>query len=294
MSRIDLLHRIARTLGFVGFAIAWLSNATWSDACAQDKIPSVLDRRKEEDADVEEDKDDLQRQNPRIVVNFAMDPERWSEMAYSSLGGSKATFEQLQRRRVRRTLNRIELVCGLSSELREKVQATAELETQRLDLAIASLVADAPRKPSQEEYQEFYQQIWKVIQPYQQVPQSNAGSINALWQKVLRGHLTSEQQSAIAADAAKRIAIRKKTQRLEVLLNLSRLLGLNTKQRTALEAYGESNPDVWSNFETAWATLQAFPDKEKHNMFRPAQIERLSKPLETSMDIRPIMQMEMD
>jgi hypothetical protein len=72
------------------------------------------------------------------MMQFEMEPERWLEMAYGSLGGTRATFEQSLRRRVRKTLNRIEQLCGISEDMRIKVNATADLEFQRLDADITA------------------------------------------------------------------------------------------------------------------------------------------------------------
>jgi hypothetical protein len=254
----------------------------------QGRIPNVWDRPREE-MDVEE----ARPQNAPPWMNFAMDPERWTEMAYSSLGGSKAAFELLQRRRVRLALNRVDLICGLSDELRDKVQATAEFETMRLDATLASLISDAPRNPTQEQYRMFWNGIQKWIEPYRSLGIAPAGqSVNrprTLWQKVLQSHLSPAQQKALQVDEAKRNVMIRATHSLEVILRLSRRLGLTARQRVSLEAYGRANPDAWSSLEMAWATLQSFPEEEKRKLLRPAQIEQLRSNLETSNDLQAVM-----
>ena len=77
-----------------------------------DKIPRAFDRNRPEP----EEEPEAPKKN--AMVNFAMDPDRWSDVIYSQLGGSEATFEQQQRRRVRSTVNRIELICGIDEATR--------------------------------------------------------------------------------------------------------------------------------------------------------------------------------
>ncbi len=246
-----------------------------------EKIPRIFDRNPPEP------EEEVQAPPKNAMVNFAMDPDRWIDVIYSQLGGSESTFEQFQRRRARIALNRIELICGLDEPLREKVQATADLEIQRFKTEVLTLASQAPRNPTQEEYQEFYNRIHKLTQKYQ--PRVLNQSQPSLWQKVLTSNLQDNQQSAIKKETDKRAEYREKTLRLETILRVSRRLGLTANQREKLEAYAQSQPENWKTFERAWQTLQSFPEKEKQNILTNEQIQELRKALETTDDLQLVV-----
>ena len=246
-----------------------------------EKIPRIFDRNPPEP------EEEVQAPPTTAMVNFAMDPDRWIDVIYSQLGGSESTFEQFQRRRARIALNRIELICGLDEPLREKVQATADLEIQRFKTEVLTLASQAPRNPTQEEYQEFYNRIHKLTQKYQ--PRVLNQSQPSLWQKVLTSNLQDSQQSAIKKETDKRAEYREKTLRLETILRVSRRLGLTANQREKLEAYAQSQPENWKTFERAWQTLQSFPEKEKQNILTNEQIQELRKALETTDDLQLVV-----
>lgn len=259
-------------------------------AIAQDKtkIPRAIDRDVEavdDPAEVDE-----KQGGDRLIE---MDRGRWIDMVYGQLGGNEATFDQAYRRRVRLALNRIELICGISDSLREKVQATAELESQRLKADILTLINDAPLRLTQKQYSDFYQRIWKLIQPYQsRMNQGNNQDNEALWRKVLKSQLDEKQQQQISEDAAKRTEYRENIQRLETVLKISRRLGLNRDQRNNLDKQSQTHPNNWQNLDMAWNTLQALPDSEKRSWFTPFQLEQLKKPLETTNDLQVVIVVE--
>ena len=284
-------HRFALAYrGLYAIAILVLTAVSVTPTLAQDKtkIPRAIDRDREaieEPAEIE----DKQGRNQLIE----MDRGRWIEMVYGQLGGNEATFDQTYRRRVRLALNRIELICGISESLREKVQATAELESQRLKADILTLVNDAPLRLTQKQYSDFYQRIWKLIQPYQsRMNQGNNQDNEALWRKVLASQLDDTQQKKITEDAAKRAAYREDIQRLETVLKITRRLGMSRDQRNNLEKQSQTHPNNWQNLDMAWNTLQALPDAEKRSWFTPIQLEQLKKPLETTNDLQVVIVVE--
>jgi len=252
-------------------------------------IPNAIDRNTPETV---EDLD-LKNEGDAPLMQFELEPDRWSDMAYGILGGTRVTFEQALRRRVRLTLNRIEQLCGISDELRQKVTATAELEFQRLDADIAAIVAEAPRRPTQEQYQSFYQKLWKVCEPFAQVNHhdfsQNADRPKSLWRKVLSSNLSEDQREIVDDDQRQRNAFADRVERLETLLQVSRVLGLSAEQLQELEAVADANPSAWTSLESAWTTLAAMPENLHAEYFTEPQRIRLARPLEYSNDLRPVM-----
>ena len=248
-----------------------------------DKIPRAFDRNRPEP----EEEPEAPKKN--AMVNFAMDPDRWSDVIYSQLGGSEATFEQQQRRRVRSTVNRIELICGIDEATREKVQATAELEIQRFKTEVMALAAQGPRNPTQEEYSEFYNKVFKLTERFRVQGQPPNTKKLPLWQKVLFSNLSEQHKKEIEKDNQKRAEYRQQVARIEVLMRISRRLGLTSKQRDKLEPYTASNTEAWKSLDQAWQALQQFPEKEKREIFSPEQIQELKKPLEQSDDLQLVI-----
>lgn len=280
----------AKYCGLQAIAFFLLLAISCTPSIAQDKtkIPRAIDREREAVEDPAEIDD--KQGGDRLIE---MDRGRWIDMVYGQLGGNEATFDQTYRRRVRLALNRIELICGISETLREKVQATAELESQRLKADILTLINDAPLRLTQKQYSDFYQRIWKLIQPYQsRMNQGNNQESEALWRKVLTTQLDEKQQKQITEDAAKRTAYREEVQRLETVLKITRRLGLNRDQRNNLDKQSQTHPNNWQNLDMAWNTLQALPDAEKRSWFTPFQLEQLKKPLETTNDLQVVIVVE--
>ncbi len=280
----------APMLRFIGAWILMLLAIGFSPLHAQVKIPDVLNRPPVEATE------DLDPNEPvaGMMMQFEMDPERWMEMAFSNLGGSKATFEQSLKRRVRKVLNRVELLCGLSDSVREKVTATADLEYQRLDAKITALVSDAPRRPTQQQYQEFYQKLWAAVEPYRNVA-ANQGefTLQHLWQKVLYSNLDVDQLEIVESDEKRRLEYRNQVQRLDTLLKVSRVLGLDSQQLQKLEAVANANSQGWTTLDMAWAQLQAMPANILKEYLSESQRERLKQPLEVTNDIQPVMVWEL-
>jgi hypothetical protein len=248
-----------------------------------EKIPRAFDRNRPEP------EEEVEAPKKNAMVNFAMDPDRWTDVIYSQLGGSEATFEQQQRRRVRSTINRIELICTIDEKIREKVQETAELEIQRFKTEVLALATQGPRNPTQEEYSEFYNKVFKLTERFRQQNQPNAARKMPLWQKVLYSNLSDQNKEELEKDNRKRAEYRQQVVRLEVLLRISRRLGLTSKQREKLEPYTLSNTEAWKTLDQAWQTLQQFPEKEKREIFTPEQIQELKKPLEHSDDLQLVI-----
>lgn len=253
------------------------------------KIPDALNRNQ---LDAVEDPDPRKVGDPPMM-QFEMEPERWLEMAYGTLGGTRATFEQSLRRRVRKTLNRIEQLCGISEDLRTKVNATADLEFQRLDADITALVSEAPRRPTQQQYQDFYQKLWALIGPFQQaaqwMPPGQENRNKTLWEKVLHSNLSKDHEEIISNDQRKRAVYNNRVQRLETLMKVSRVLGLDSTQLGKLERIADANPDAWTSLESVWTTLAAMPESQQREHFTETQRIRLSRPLEYTNDLQPVM-----
>ncbi len=248
---------------------------------AQEKIPSVLNRPTDSDTT---DEPAVQARAGVQDVLFARD--QLFDFAYQSLGGNKANFEQLFRRRVRLTLNRIDQLCSMSDGLKDKVLATAELERQRLDIDMASIVAEAPSRMTPQQFSAVNLKLQSILQRFQSKGSSVTVQMVFLWQKVLYSQLSSDQLKDVQTDEQNRNLFRQKTQRLETILKLSRRLGLTAVQRKRLETYGASYSGSFQEFESAWLHLQALPESEKREWFTNEQIEELSNDLEQSNEVR--------
>jgi hypothetical protein len=277
---------VVRIACFLVFGLGFVVGASAQDPDdSPRKIPRAFDRNAVEPEEEPEVKRDRQP-----MMNFAMDEQRWAEQIYSSLGGSEAAFEQLHRRRVRLVLNRIELICGISETKREKVMASAELELQRLKADVQTLVSEAPKNPTQEEYHQFYQRIWRLIQTQQAAPWQNQreNGPTSLWKKVLQTQLTADDDKQIKQDEKDRSAFAQEVTRIEVLLQVSRRLGLTQSQREKLELYSQSTPGNWQTFPIAWNSLQQFPVTTLAEILTQEQMGQLKNPLETSDDMQLI------
>jgi hypothetical protein len=258
----------------------------------KDSIPDALNRI---DPDAADDSEPRQDDAP-LMWQFDLVPERLSEMAYGMLGGSRSDFEQSLRRRVRKTLHRIEQLGGLSDEIREKVTNTADLEFQRLDADIAALVADTPRRPTQQHYHTFYMKLIKIGGPHLLMNRGAGNAANptkTLWEKVLESSLSEDQLEVLRQDQRQRTEYRDRVMRLETLLQISRVLGLSGKQLRELEAIADANPQAWITLESAWTTLAAMPEQQQRERFTENQRVRLSRPLEFSNDLQPVMTWDM-
>lgn len=265
-----------------------------AQAQEKDKIPNALDRAV---ADPDDEPEPRKLGDARLM-QFDMEPERWADMAYSTIAGNRGEFEQILRRRVRMVLNQIEQLCGTSPELREKVTEAADLEFQRLDADIAALVAEAPRRPTQEQYEVFYRKIDELTSPFRPAFfTGNAPGVTprrTVWEKVLQRNLTEEQREIIETDKAKRAEYRSRVRRLEILLQVSRVLGLSSKQLQDLERVADASPAGWTSLEYAWSVLSAMPEAQQKEYFTESQRIRLSKPLEYTNDLRPVMLWELN
>ncbi|MFN6130473.1 MAG: hypothetical protein ACK6DC_05960 [Planctomycetota bacterium] len=283
-SRIGLICSSIACIALVGHPLA---------AQEKSKIPNALNRTVQDSEEESEPKE--KGEDP--LMQFPLEPERWIDMAYGALGGTRVSFEQSHRRKVRVTLNQIEQLVGVSDEVREKVKETAELEFQRLDADISALANSAPRRPSQAYYQTFYQKLGKIIEPYQQMMhvgfQVAKTRPKALWEKVLGSNLTDEQSEIVENDDRQRAAYSHRVQRLETLLQISRVLGLSSKQRKDLEGVADANPDAWISLEVCWTTLAAMPESQQKEYFTESQRIRLTRPLEYTNDLRPVMVWDM-
>jgi hypothetical protein len=156
------------------------------------------------------------------------------------------------------------------------------------------LVSDAPRRPTQQQYQEFYQKLWAAVEPYRNVA-ANQGefTLQHLWQKVLYSNLDVDQLEIVESDEKRRLEYRNQVQRLDTLLKVSRVLGLDSQQLQKLEAVANANPPGWTTLDMAWAQLQDMPANLQNEYLTQSQRERLKQPLEVTNDIQPVMVWEL-
>jgi hypothetical protein len=244
--------------------------------------PNAVDQ----DQDPKEDPDP----DPDLEMGnfFEMDAEAWADAAYMVLGTTREEFEQLMRRRVRNTLNLIERLAGISPEVRDKVTATAELELQRLDADITTLASQSPKRPGENDFLAFQRKIATICEPFQRIVRArsrdNPSESKALWEKVLVSNLSDHQKELFEKDLREKEEYCNKVDRLETLLQVSRVLGFSSQQLKNFEAIADANPDAWITLVTAWTTLSAMPEEQQREHFSEAQRIRLTQPLEYSAD----------
>jgi hypothetical protein len=100
-SRIGLICSSIACIALVGHPLA---------AQEKSKIPNALNRTVQDSEEESEPKE--KGEDP--LMQFPLEPERWIDMAYGALGGTRVSFEQSHRRKVRVTLNQIERSAGKS------------------------------------------------------------------------------------------------------------------------------------------------------------------------------------
>ncbi|MCU0709903.1 MAG: hypothetical protein MUF23_16600, partial [Pirellula sp.] len=111
--------------------------------------------------------------------------------------------------------------------------------------------------------------------------------------KVLYSNLDVDQLEIVESDEKRRLEYRNQVQRLDTLLKVSRVLGLDSQQLQKLEAVANANPPGWTTLDMAWAQLQDMPANLQNEYLTQSQRERLKQPLEVTNDIQPVMVWEL-
>ena len=145
-----------------------------------------------------------------------MNRQMLRESLFGALGGSENAFQKMKRESIRRELDRIEQICGLTEEQKLKIENAIEI--------------DIDSKMTIEQFQRIQQNVYG----YANQINSPGGDSNEIWRKVLRSMLTMEQTDKLAQDKVLVEANRHRSRRLQILLQFQRKLGLVETQRASV------------------------------------------------------------
>jgi len=159
-----------------------------------------------------------------------MNRQMLRESLFGALGGSENAFQKMKRESIRRELDRIEQICGLSEEQKLKVENAIEIDIQQIHAKIETLLSEFDSKMTIEQFQQIQQNVYG----YANQVNSPGGDSNEIWRKVLRSMLTTEQTDKLAQDKVLVEANRHRSRRLQILLQFQRKLGLVETQRASV------------------------------------------------------------
>ncbi len=159
-----------------------------------------------------------------------MNRQMLRESLFGALGGSENAFQKMKRESIRRELDRIEQICGLSEEQKLKVENAIEIDIQQIHAKIETLLSEFDSKMTIEQFQQIQQNVYG----YANQINSPGGDANEIWRKVLRSMLTTEQTDKLAQDKVLVEANRHRSRRLQILLQFQRKLGLVETQRASV------------------------------------------------------------
>jgi len=159
-----------------------------------------------------------------------MNRQMLRESLFGALGGSENAFQQMKRQSIRRELDRIEQICGLSTEQKEKIEDAIEIDIQHIHAKIETLMSEFDSKMTMEQFQQIQQNVYS----YASQMNANHDGSNEIWRKVLRAMLTDEQTDKLSQDKLVVEGNRLRTRRLQILLQFQRKLGLTEKQRVSV------------------------------------------------------------
>ena len=141
--------------------------------------------------DANEGDDDVPAQEIEIAAAFGggrVNRQTLRESLFNSVGGSESAFQKLRRENILREIDRIDRICELTSEQRAKLNEAIEVDIQHISTKIETLLSSFDSKMTQQEYAALYQ---TAVQATAQL--DNVTGASAIWRKVLRNQLSSEQ-----------------------------------------------------------------------------------------------------
>jgi hypothetical protein len=159
-----------------------------------------------------------------------MNRQMLRESLFGALGGSENAFQKMKRESIRRELDRIEQICGLTEEQKLKIENAIEIDIQQIHAKIETLLSEFDSKMTIEQFQRIQQNVYG----YANQINSPGGDSNEIWRKVLRSMLTMEQTDKLAQDKVLVEANRHRSRRLQILLQFQRKLGLVETQRASV------------------------------------------------------------
>lgn len=195
------------------------------------------------------------------------------DMLYGSLGGSRQAFRRMRRDTIQRYIDRIDNVCKLSDDQKNKIDQSIEIDIARTESKVASLLSEIQDSTPGIKKNAVYNEAWKSIHTIQREQANDASS---LWRKVLKSSLTSEQNAKLEDDQ-KRIAAREaEAKKLRLVLLVQRKLGMHLAQRRAFSdfLFRPENNSVLTLTDIKNA-IGKLSDAERKSLMTEAQLSNL-------------------
>ncbi|MEQ1824330.1 MAG: hypothetical protein ABL921_00200 [Pirellula sp.] len=219
-------------------------------------------------ADEPEDLDDAWQQGafPRMTR------QSMRESLFSGLGGSEAAFQKSRREKIRRELDRVNSICPLTDEQKEKLEMAIDIDIQHLLTKIETVLSKYDSKMTVQQFQQIQVEVQQLVGT---IPSSKQE--NEIWRKVLKSQLTAEQKALLDQDMQLTEQNRLRTEQLKILLSLQRKLGLTKPQREAVSEWLKKERNSSLPFSRILKRLEN--DKDLSITWTPTQQRVLKTPV---------------
>jgi hypothetical protein len=165
---------------------------------------------------------------------FGVQADPFGDMLYGSLGGSRQAFRRMRRDTIQRYIDRIDNVCKLSDDQKNKIDQSIEIDIARTESKVASLLSEIQDSTPGAKKNAVYNEAWKSIHTIQREQANDASS---LWRKVLNSSLTAEQSAKLEDDQKRIVAREAEAKKFRLILLIQRKLGMHLAQRRALSDF---------------------------------------------------------
>lgn len=199
--------------------------------------------------------------NPNFVagsLHGRLQKYELEEMLYGVVGGSRQAFQYRRKDDIQRKSDRIQAVCQLTDEQKDKASQAAEIEIDRNVSEIAALLSEINDESTPEQKQKVYGQAHRELTRMQN---ENYFEKTGLWEKVIHSNLTPEQLELLRLENSRTAERESEVRRLTVVLDCQQRLGLLEMERhqllTFLERPENKNIQFVHECRTALAELNA-------------------------------------
>ncbi len=195
------------------------------------------------------------------------------DMLYGSLGGSRQAFRRMRRDTIQRYIDRIDNVCKLSDDQKNKIDQSIEIDIARTEAKVASLLSEIQDSTPGAKKSAIYNEAWKSIHTIQREQANDASS---LWRKVLNSSLTTEQNTKLEDDQKRILAREVESKKLRLLLLVQRKLGMHAERRKALSEFlfRPENDSVLTLTDMK-RVIAKLSDAERKALMTDAQLSKL-------------------
>lgn len=195
------------------------------------------------------------------------------DMLYGSLGGSRQAFRRGRRETIQRYIDRIDNVCKLSDDQKNKIDQSIEIDIARTEAKVASLLSEIQDSTPGAKKNAVYNEAWKSIHTIQR---DQANDASSLWRKVLKSSLTAEQNAKLEDDQKRIVAREAEAKKLRLILLIQRKLGMHLAQRRAFSdfLFRPENNSVLTLTDIKNA-IGKLPDAERKSLMTETQLSNL-------------------